>query len=379
MPQASSQPRTLRPPTPSQPAGAPPHTGREAATAWLAAVADANAARLSGGEMGALRSVGLGARGHGQDSKGGGLGGAWCKRRARGRALGPTRHPSPLLCLTACAVLLRWQRVRSHPRTPCLDLSHPRCPPPAQARLTASASTWWRCCCAWRARSCRARCRAAQSLRVGVEAGLPRSADRAGGARISSNTQQLNRARVTGTSVCDHRRPPAARRPADLFSRHLQPSWYAAQRRRRAAEAGGAPCPTLSGDRGVAEEDEGKGEGRPSLGMPCMPLHALECMHAWLQTPRHAVRPTPSVCRRTRCATPPALPLRRPSAAPAAGRRPRGGGWGEQLCRRRVLPDSAPHPLGPHARGAPVRGAGRAGAGGRGEGRAVVAPCAPAP
>jgi hypothetical protein len=28
--------------------------------AWLAALADANAARLSGGEMGALRSAGLG-------------------------------------------------------------------------------------------------------------------------------------------------------------------------------------------------------------------------------------------------------------------------------------------------------------------------------
>jgi hypothetical protein len=30
--------------------------------AWVAALADANAARLSGGEMGALRSVGVGER-----------------------------------------------------------------------------------------------------------------------------------------------------------------------------------------------------------------------------------------------------------------------------------------------------------------------------
>lgn len=40
--------------------GAPAQSGREAVMGWLAALADANAARLSGGEMGALRSVGVG-------------------------------------------------------------------------------------------------------------------------------------------------------------------------------------------------------------------------------------------------------------------------------------------------------------------------------
>jgi len=45
---------------PPQGPGIPPQTGREAVMSWLAAVADANAARLGGGEMGALRSVGLG-------------------------------------------------------------------------------------------------------------------------------------------------------------------------------------------------------------------------------------------------------------------------------------------------------------------------------
>ena len=42
--------------------GVAPQSGREVVMDWLAALADANYLRTGGGEMGALRSVGLGER-----------------------------------------------------------------------------------------------------------------------------------------------------------------------------------------------------------------------------------------------------------------------------------------------------------------------------
>jgi hypothetical protein len=46
---------------------------------------------------------------------------------------------------------------------------------------------------------------------------------------------------------------------ADLFTKHLSPSWYRTQRRRRLAEVAGVPVATLSGDRGIVEGDGGEG------------------------------------------------------------------------------------------------------------------------
>ncbi|KIZ03660.1 hypothetical protein MNEG_4303 [Monoraphidium neglectum] len=117
--------------------GVPAQSGREVVMDWLAALADANNARTGGGEMGALRSVGLGA--------------------------------SDGFCINLTAVLLRMAR------------------PFVQGALQGSPKF------------------------------------------------------------------------ADLFTKHLSPSWYRTQRRRRLAEVAGVPVATLSGDRGIVEGDGGEG------------------------------------------------------------------------------------------------------------------------
>jgi hypothetical protein len=77
------------------------------------------------------------------------------------------------------------------------------------------------------------------------------------------------------TSVChidpiqSHPPPicPSPSTPPDLFSKHLAPSWYRTQRRRRRAEITGVPVATLSGDRGIAGDDEeGGGSGGGAAG-----------------------------------------------------------------------------------------------------------------
>ena len=139
------------------------------------------------------------------------------------------------------------------------------------------------------------------------------------------------------------------------------------------------PVATLSGDRGIEEEDEGKGAPRPNekrgvdlASVVAVGLLAL-CLFAGLTAPGRSltfprrscwpvlarmwngrkargVNPTP-------CSHPPTHPS---AAAAAAGRRPGRRGAGGELRRRRVLPDAAPPALQPHARGAQVRGVGAA-------------------